>query len=91
MAAKMAATSQFQLVDTNLVIYHPIFFKVHIWTTFIKLLFMSEYGFCPMNDNQDFCQNGYPLCTAGHYAGPLVGRTFLVNIGLQYNKNNKCF
>ena len=35
---------------SNLVIYHLISFKFHIWTTFIKLLFMSEYGFCPMND-----------------------------------------
>ena len=24
-----------------------------------------------MNDRQDCCQNGYPLFTAGHYAGPL--------------------
>ena len=46
---------------SNLVIYHPISSKFHLWTTFIKLLFMSEYGFCPMNDYQDFCQNGYPL------------------------------
>ena len=35
---------------SNLVIYHPFSSKFHIWTTFIKLLFMSEYGFCPMND-----------------------------------------
>ena len=33
---------------SNLVIYHPISSKFHIWTTFIKLLFMSEYGFCPL-------------------------------------------
>ena len=32
------------------VIYHWISSKFHIWTTFIKLLFMSEYGFCQMND-----------------------------------------
>ena len=51
---------------SNLVIYHPISSKFHIWTTFIKLLFMSEYGFCPMNDYQDFLQNGYPLFAAGH-------------------------
>ena len=25
----------------------------------MQLLFMSEYGFCPMNDYQDFCQNRY--------------------------------
>ena len=46
---------------SNLVIYHPISSKFHIWTTFIKELFMSEYGFCQMNDYQDFRQNGY-LC-----------------------------
>ena len=46
---------------SNLNIYHPISSKFHIWTTFIKLLFMSEYGFCPMNDYQKFCQKGYPL------------------------------
>ena len=51
---------------SNLVIYHPISSKCHIWTTFIKLLFMSEYGFCQMNDYQDFRQNGYPLFVAGH-------------------------
>ena len=42
----------------------------HIWTTLIKLLFMSEYGFCPMNDNQDGRQNGYPIFT-GIKRGPL--------------------
>ena len=51
---------------SNLVIYHPISTKFHIWTTFIKLLFMSEYGFCPMNDYQDFRQNRYPLFAARH-------------------------
>ena len=51
---------------SNLVIYHPFSSKFYIWTTFIKLLFMSEYGFCPMNDYQDFRQNGYPLFAAGH-------------------------
>ena len=40
---------------------------------FIKLLFMSEYGFCPMNDHQYCRRNRYPLFTAGHYAGPFVG------------------
>ena len=35
---------------SNLVIYHPISSKFHIWTTFIKLLFMSEYVFCQIND-----------------------------------------
>ena len=39
---------------SNLDIYHQISSKYHMWTTFIKLLFMSEYGFSPMNDNQDY-------------------------------------
>ena len=38
---------------------------------------MSEYGFCVMNDNQDCRQNGYPLFTAGHYAGSLSESDFL--------------
>ena len=29
-------------------------------------------GFCLMNDNQDCCQNRYPLFTAGHYSGPCL-------------------
>ena len=45
--------------------------KFYIWNTYIKLLSMSEYGFCPMNDNQDCLQIGYPLFTTGHCAGPL--------------------
>ena len=57
---------------SNLVIYHRVSSKFHIWTTFIKLLFMSEYGFCSMNDNQDCRQNGYLVYAAGHYAGPFV-------------------
>ena len=51
---------------SNLVIYHPISSKFHIWATFIKLLFMSEYAFCQIIDYQNFCQNGYPLFAAGH-------------------------
>ena len=51
---------------SNLVMHHPISSKFCIWTTFIKLLFISEYGFCQMNDYQDFHQNGYPLFAAGH-------------------------
>ena len=47
--------------NSNLVIYHTISFISHIWTTFFKLLFVSEYGFCPMNDIQECCQNGYPF------------------------------
>ena len=57
---------------SNLFMFYTISSNFHIWTTFIKLLFMSECGFCPMNDNQDFRQNGYPLCAAGHYVGPFV-------------------
>ena len=56
---------------SNLVIYHLVSSKFHIWTTFIKLLFMSEYGFCPMNYNQDCRQNGYPLTLQGIIRGPL--------------------
>ena len=52
--------------NSNLVIYHSISSKFHIWSTFIKLLIMSEYVFCPMNDYQDFRQNGYPFFAAGH-------------------------
>ena len=48
---------------SNFVIYHPISYKFDIWTTFIKLLFMSKYVFCPM---KDFRQSGYPLFAAGH-------------------------
>ena len=58
---------------SNLVIYHLISSKFHIWTYFTKLLFMSEYGFCPMNNNQVCRQNKYPRFTAEHYAGPFVG------------------
>ena len=56
---------------SNLIIYRPIPSKVHIWTTFIKLLFMSEYVFCPMNDNE-VSPKRISLFTAGHYAGPFV-------------------
>ena len=37
----------------------------------MELLFMSEYGFCQMNYNQDCLQIEYPLFTAEHYVGPL--------------------
>ena len=33
---------------------------------------MSEYGFCPINNNQHGLQNVYPLFTAGHYLGSFV-------------------
>ena len=67
MADKMAVAYQFAFVDT----YHPVSSKFHIWTTFIKLLVMSKYGFCPMNYYQVCRQNRYPLFTAGHYVGAL--------------------
>ena len=46
---------------SNLVIYHPISSKFHIWTTFKELLFISEYVFCQMNDYQDFRQMDIPF------------------------------
>ena len=53
-----------------LVICHLISSEFHIWTTFIKLLFMSEYGFCPMNINQSCRQRQViPFFTAWHYTG----------------------
>ena len=39
--------------------------KFHIWTTFIKLLVMSAYGFCPMNKNQVCRQNRHPFFLPG--------------------------
>ena len=57
---------------STLVICHPISSEFHIWTTFIELLVMSDYGFCPMNSNQNCRQTAeYPLFTAGHYVDPL--------------------
>ena len=57
---------------SNLVIYHLISSKFHIWTTFIKLLFMSEYGFCQMNDNHDFfAKTDIPFSLLGIRRGPL--------------------
>ena len=50
------------VVVTLIVSFLSDFFQVSC----IKLLIMSEYGFCPMNDNQDCRRNG-----SGHYAGPL--------------------
>ena len=63
---------------------------LYIWTTFINLLFMSEFWFCPMNNNQDGCQNRY----SRHYSGPFVGVcssfnnifTCIVSIGVIKNK-----
>ena len=58
--------------QSTLIIYYLIASKFHLWITFIKLYFMSEYWFRQMNDYQDFRQNGYPLFAAGHKAGPFV-------------------
>ena len=56
---------------SNLVIYHQISSKTHIWTSFIKLLFMSEYGYCPMNDYQYFFHRDIPFSLQGIRRGPL--------------------
>ena len=50
---------------SNLVIYHSISSKFHIWTSFIKLLFMSEYGFCLMNNNKDCRKMDIPFSLQG--------------------------
>ena len=49
---------------SNLVIYHPIPSKFHILITSIKLSPKLEYGFFPMNDNQD----GRLLSVYGQFA-----------------------
>ena len=59
--------SVFSCGHSNL--YHPISYKFHIWITVIKLWPKFEYRCCPMNDNQDGCQNGrhlWSVCTCGH-------------------------
>ena len=38
---------------------------------FIKLLIMSEYGVCPMNDNQDCRQTDIHFSMQGIMWGPL--------------------
>ena len=59
MATKIATSYRFAMqADSNLVIYHQISSKVHIWTTFIKLFPKIYCGYFPMNDNQDPCLNG---------------------------------
>ena len=52
----------------NLVIYHPISSKFHIWVIFIKLFPKIVCEICVINDNQDGCQNDNSLswCTCGH-------------------------
>ena len=42
---------------SNLVIFHWISSKFHIWIAFIKLSPKFEYGSCPTNDKQDGGQN----------------------------------
>ena len=60
MADKMAAYGPFALVETNLVIYHPIFSKFHAWFTFIKLWPKFEYKFCLMKDNKKAAKMAAP-------------------------------
>ena len=74
MATKMATPCQFALVV--LVIYHQIFFKFHLRTTFIKLLSKFKCGFCPLYDNQDGHQNGCQFAL-------VATLTYLFNHGLQ--------
>ena len=47
---------------------------------------MLVYEFCPINDNQDGYQNGYPLFVAVHYAVPFVGvcSSFNLVLGLEH-------
>ena len=49
----------------NVVNYHPISSKFHLWITLIKLLPKFEHGFCPMNNNHNFSQNGRHLWLVG--------------------------
>ena len=56
---------------SNLVIHHPISSKLHIWTSFIKLLFMCEYGYSLMNDYQYFRHGAIPFSLQGIRRGPL--------------------
>ena len=58
MAAKMATTYRFVLVDIRLVIYHLI---SSIFNISITLSPKFEYGLCLMNDNHNGCQNGHRL------------------------------
>ena len=54
----------------NLVIYNPISSKLHIWTSFTKLLFMCEYGYCLMNDYQYLRHGDIPFLLQGIRRGP---------------------
>ena len=69
----MAAGCQFAFVDIlNWSFIAHFFQKIHLWTTFIKLLFMSECEFCLMNNNEDCRQNRYPFSLQGIMRGPLL-------------------
>ena len=57
---------------SNLVIFYPNSPEFHIWTTFVKQLFLFEYGFCPTNSNQDCRQTDrYPLFHSRALCGAL--------------------
>ena len=74
MAAQKAAACCFESVETQTWSFIAKFIPNFIYrTTFINLLFMSEYGFCPIYDSQDCHENGYPHFTTGHNVGPFVG------------------
>ena len=45
MAAKRVVYDQFEFVETLTWSFNTDFFQI----SYIKLLFISEYGFCPMN------------------------------------------
>ena len=49
--------------------------KFHIWTTFLKLLFISEYRFCLVNIIKILRWSPKLICPFDHrpFAGPLVG------------------
>ena len=63
-------------------VYYPISSKFHILTTFIKLLFMSDFGFCPMNDNQNCRQMDIPFSLQGIMRALCRSPTVLVVVNL---------
>ena len=80
MAANIATACLSALAHSNLVIYHRISSKFHIWLIVIKLLPKVEYGFCLMNAKHDSRQNGRRLlvCFCGHSTKSFITR-FLSN------------
>ena len=54
-----------------LVIYHPISSKFHIWTTSIKLLFMSAYVFVRWTIIKIVAKTDIPFSLQGIMRGPL--------------------